>query len=197
MTQSKFDPIVCLGLAMGLAGGLWLFPAAKAVMAQPAPYEEVAPARLKPGDPLPAPTDRVVLTVHGASRRGAGGGPLKFDIATLEKLGLIRFTSKNRWYDDPVTYEGVLGSAFLDFVGVPTQATGMRMRALNDYAIRVPISDLRRWPVMLALKLNGKYMSVRGKGPIWVVYPNHLVAELGGPAHQGKWIWQLIEIKFE
>ena len=111
MTQSKFDPIACVGLAMGLAGVLWLFPATKAVMAQPAPYEEVAPARLKPGDPLPAPTNRVVLTVLGASRRGAGGGPLKFDLATLEKLGLNRFTSKNRWDDDPVTYAGVRGSA--------------------------------------------------------------------------------------
>ncbi len=50
---------------------------------------------------------------------------------------------------------------------------------------------------MLALKLNGEYMRIRDKGPIWVVYPAHLEPELAGAAHQGKWVWQLAEITFE
>ena len=63
------------------------------------------------------------------------------------------------------------------------------MRALNDYAVRVPVSDFSRWPVMFALKIDGKYMTVREKGPIWVVYPNHLYPELGRQPHTTKWIW--------
>lgn len=144
-------------------------------------------------DPVPQPGKKVVLTVIGA----AHGKSFKFDLPSLEKLGLIRYTSKNIWYDKPVTYEGVLGSQLLDFIGVPTGATKMKMRALNDYVVEIPIEDFRRWPVMLALKLNGKYMSIREKGPIWVVYPNHLHPELLSRSYQGKWIWQLVEISFE
>ena len=136
---------------------------------------------------------KVVLTIKGAAR----GKIFRFDLDALEKLGLIRYTSKNIWYDKPVTYEGVLGSKLLDFIGVPPGATKMKMRALNDYVVKIPIEDFRRWPVMLALKLNGKYMSVREKGPIWVVYPNHLHPELDSRSYQGKWIWQLMEISFE
>ena len=143
--------------------------------------------------PVSQPSKKVVLTVIGAAR----GKTFKFDVSALEKLGLIRYTSKNIWYDKPVTYEGVLGSKLLDFIDVPAGATKMKLRALNDYVVEIPIEDFRRWPVMLALKMNGKYMSIRDKGPIWVVYPNHLHPELLSRSYQGRWIWQLKEISFE
>ena len=143
--------------------------------------------------PVAQTSKKTVLTVKGAAQ----GKTFRFDLPSLEKLGLIRYTSKNIWYDKPVTYEGVLGSKLLEFVGVPAGATKLKMRALNDYVVEIPIEDFRRWPVMLALKLNGKYMSVREKGPIWVVYPNHLYPELQSRSYQGKWIWQLQEISFE
>jgi hypothetical protein len=156
-------------------------------------YEIVGPPAVRLGGALPAPAGPVVLTVRGATR----GDPLHFDRAGLERLGLIRYASKNRWYDRRTTYEGVLGSALLDAVGVPAGAVALRMTALNDYVVLVPLADLRRWPVMFALKLDGEYLSVRDKGPIWLVYPNHLEPELGGPRYQGRWIWQLREIGFE
>lgn len=162
-----------------------------------APFEQVTRSTLRPDDPIPAPQGQIVLKVFGASKSTGGRTPLRLDRKTLEGLGLIRFTSRNIWYDQPVTYEGVLGSVFLDFVGVPAGATQMKLRALNDYVVRIPLADFRRWPVMLALKLNGQYMSVRDKGPIWIVYPNHLASHLMSRTYQGRWIWQLAEIRFE
>lgn len=160
------------------------------------PFERVAPVRLKAGDPIPAPKGKIVLRVEGASS-GEAGKPLAFDIPTLELMGLIRFTNTNRWYTEPVTFEGVLGSDFLAAVGVPPGAKTMHMVALNDYVADVPIEDLRLWPVMLALKIDGKYMSVREKGPIWLVYPSHIDEKLGEPAYQGRWIWQVKDIRFK
>ncbi len=178
--------VAFLGLLVGLS-----------TPALAAPYETVAPGTLLPGDAIPPAEGRIVLIVNGAAREGKALGPLRFDITTLEKIGLIRYTANNRWYNDPPTFEGILGSAFLDVVGVPKDATIMKMRALNDYLTRIPIADFRRWPVMLALKMNGKYMPVRSKGPIWIVYPSHLDEALRYPPHQGKWIWQLAEITFQ
>ena len=50
------------------------------------------------------------------------------------------------------------------------------------------------WPVILALKRDGQYMSVRNKGPLWVVYPRHAFPELQQAKHNPKGIWQLKEI---
>lgn len=159
-------------------------------------HTHISPSVLKDGSPLPTPTGSVILTVNGALN-GNPGEPIRFDIAGLEQFGLIRYTSKNRWYSNPVTYEGVKGSVFLSRIGVPKGVTRLKLRALNDYVVYIPISDFHSWPVMLALKLDGRYMSVREKGPIWVVYPNHIHPELMAPTHQGKWIWQLAEITIE
>ena len=159
------------------------------------PYEIVKKASLKSGDPAPAPKGAAVLIVLGATR--GGGKPLPFDLAGLEQLGTVTFRSRNIWYPKPVTYEGVLGSVLLDFVGVPPGKTHLKLRALNEYVARIPIEDFRKWPVLFALKLDGGYMPVREKGPVWVVYPNHLHPELGEGLYQDRWVWQLKEMSFE
>ena len=156
-----------------------------------APFERVSQPTLKPGAPIPAPKSKVVLTITGATARANRGDKLAFDRPTLEKLGLISYKNSNRWYKDPVTYVGVLGSTLLKVIGIPKNATKLKLRAVNDYIIDIPLEDFERWPVMFALKLNGDYLTLRDKGPIWVVYPTHLDEALSGPEHSGKWIWQL------
>ena len=174
-----------------------LLAAGTAAAAEHPTYKVVAVGSLKPGAPIPPPKNDVILTVRGATSKSAKAGVLRFDRATLEAMGMIRYTSRNRWHDKPLTYEGVLGSRLLQIIGVPKTAKFLMLRALNDYAARIPVSDFSRWPVMFALKLDEKYMTVREKGPIWVVYPNHMYPELGRVPHLAKWIWQLKSIEFE
>lgn len=183
--------LVLLGLGTGSRH--WR---ADAGMQAIAGVERVKAAVLKAGDPLPELTGPVVLTVH-VPRPGGGESTLRFDVDALERLGTARYRSRNRWYPHPVTYEGVLGSVFLDYVHPPAGLNSMKLRALNDYVVHIPVSDFRRWPVLLATRLDGRRMPVREKGPIWVVYPSHLFPELAGPLHEDKWIWQLTEIWFE
>ncbi len=160
-------------------------------------YDVVRAATLQPDAALPMPTGPVLLTVHGAMRHAGGGGPVRLDRRTLERLGTVRYTSRNPWYDDPVTYEGVLAQRLLDLVGVPAGATHLRVRALNDYEFRIPLMDFAQWPVLLALKVDGAYLSPRDKGPIWIVYPNHIHPELADESHRGKWVWQVTEMVIE
>ena len=181
----------------GLICCLLYIGAGPVAAAEPPGFEVATAGTLKAGEPLPKPKYDVILTIRGATSKFARAGVLKFDRATLEAMGMIRYTSKNRWYDKPVTYEGVLGSQLMRIIGVPSKARYLLVRALNDYAVRIPVSDFSRWPVMFALKLDGKYMTIREKGPIWVVYPNHLYPELGRQPHLAKWIWQLKSIEFE
>jgi hypothetical protein len=151
-------------------------------------YEAITEATLKPGMAIPEPTGPVVLTVGG---RIKSGKPVRFDLATLESLGVIRFTTMTSWTTEPATFEGVLLSALLDVVGTDPAATSLNLIALNDFESPAPIDDSRKWPVMLALKRDGEYMSRRDRGPIWIIYPQHVYPELGQREYFSRWVWQL------
>ena len=80
------------------------------------------------------------------------------------------------------------------------QGTGcatLKVTALNDYAIEVPIAHAREWPTILALKADGEYMSVRDKGPLWLVYPRHMSAQFGNDKYNARWIWQIATIEVQ
>ena len=157
-------------------------------------YDVVSPGTLSPGSPVPPPTEPVVLTVRGRLGLTHAEAGVTFDIPTLERLGLIRFSTPTAWTDGLVTFEGVLLSRLLEVLAVPRDVTELAMTALNDYHVAIPAADIRTWPVLIALKRDGQYMSVRNKGPLWVVYPRHAFPELAQAKHNPKWIWQLKEI---
>jgi hypothetical protein len=160
----------------------------------PTAYNVVSPATLQPGSLIPPPTEPVVLTVRGRLGLVHADAVVTFDIPTLERLGLIRFTTPTAWTDGLVTFEGVLLSRLLEVLAVPDSVTALAMTALNDYQVTIPVVDVRTWPVIIALKRDGRYMSVRNKGPLWVVYPRHAFPALAQAKHNSKWIWQLKEI---
>jgi hypothetical protein len=157
-------------------------------------YEVVTEPTLKPGMAIPEPTGPVILTVGG---RIKSGKPVLFDRATLESLGLIRFSTLTNWTTKPAVFEGVLLSALLDVVGTDPAATSLNLTALNDFESPAPIADGRKWPVMLALKRDGEYMSRRDQGPIWIIYPQHVYPELGQREYFSRWVWQLKAITVE
>jgi hypothetical protein len=47
----------------------------------------------------------------------------------------------------------------------------LRAKAINDYAIDIPLSDAVQGGPIVAYRLDGDTMSVRDKGPLWIVYP--------------------------
>lgn len=176
---------------------LWMVPVAclcHTPSAQSAVYDVVSAGSLQPGSPLPAPAEPVVLTIRGRTGRAAAGREVLCDMATLERLGLVRFTTPTAWTDGPVTFEGVLVSRLLEVLAVPPDVTTLTMTAINDYRVAIPVEDVRTWPVIIALRRDGKYMSVREKGPLWVVYPRHAFPVLATPKYNARWIWQLREI---
>ena len=157
-------------------------------------YDVVSPGTLASGSPIPPPTEPVVLTVRGRLGLAHAEAGVTFDMPTLERLGLIRFTTPTAWTDGLVTFEGVLLSRLLEVLTVPGDVTALTMTALNDYQVVIPVADVHTWPVIIALKRDGQYMSIRNKGPLWVVYPRHAFPELEQAKHNSKWIWQLKEI---
>lgn len=113
-----------------------------------------------------AQSDAVVLTIDGAIE---GGKPVDFTLAQLEALGTKTIVTATPWTEGTPTFEGVPMSALLEHVGAKGETA--EVMALNNYQTSIPISDFTDFPVILALKMDGNYMTVRNKGPLFVMYP--------------------------
>ncbi len=144
---------------------------------------------------LPRPAGKVILRVEGAIQSTNDGETAAFDRAMLEALGLRMLRTTTPWTEGAVTFEGVLMRDLLAIVGA--RGSAVRAEALNDYAVEIPLSDFTRYDVLLALKMNGRYMRVRDKGPIWIVYPRDAHPELNNPQVNAKWVWQLHRLRVE
>lgn len=139
--------------------------------------------------PLPTPKGKVILTVSGAIENTNADGVAEFDRNMLEALGMTQVRMQTQWTRGRPVFEGVLASVLLDAVGARGETA--RAAALNDYVVEIPLDDFRRYPVVVALKMDGQYLRVRDKGPIWIVYPHEQFAELQTIEIQTRWIWQL------
>ncbi len=86
-------------------------------------------------------------------------------------------------------------SKLMDLVGARGKTA--KVIALNDYTTMVPLDDFRQFPVILALKLNGEYMHIRDKGPLFIVYPYDSSPELQNQVYYSRSAWQVSKIIIE
>ena len=138
---------------------------------------------------LASPKGQVILSVTG--RIANTNGPMRadFDRDMLQALGEGSITTSHSWADRPTTFTGVPVAKVLDAVGA--QGTKIRAVAINNYAVDLDVAELRRYPVLLAMKADGVELRLRDRGPLWIVYPRDSYRELSDESHNFKWIWQL------
>ena len=70
-------------------------------------YQIVAPASIGPTEAIPAPSGEEVLVISGLVAAKNDGDALSFDIATLERLGLVEYSVQDPWLKDTFIYTGV------------------------------------------------------------------------------------------
>lgn len=135
------------------------------------------------------PSGPVILTVSGAISESNAGTEAVFDRDMLKSLGMKNLVTSNPFDTGLQRYEGVLLSELLEHVGA--SGTTLVAIALDGYAVEIPISDTKKYPVMLAMIWNGTEMTVRNKGPIWIVYPVDQFDKLKEEIYSIRSIWQL------
>ncbi len=138
---------------------------------------------------LPDPQGPVILAVTGDIAVTNQGELAAFDRVMLEALETVSLNTTTAWTEGTVTFEGPLVRDVLALVGADGEV--VTATALNDYAVDIPFSDFQDYDVLLALEMDGAPMSVRDKGPIWIVYPRDEYAELQTVEYNARWIWQL------
>lgn len=141
---------------------------------------------------LPAPQGEVILTVSGAIANTNDDGLARLDMALLEGLPKHSFATSTIWTEGVDTYEGVLLTDLLAAVGAT--GTNVLAKALNDYEITFPVAEATSEGPLLAYLTNGKPMSVREKGPIWLIFPYDTVEAFRTEQTYARSIWQLDRI---
>ena len=144
-------------------------------------------------EPLAVPAGDTILTVTGAISNTNAAGAATFDLAMLEALPGQETTTTTPWYDGAQSFSGPLGSALLAAVGASGDT--LVVTAINDYVTEIPRSDFETWPVILATRHNGAAMSVREKGPIFVIYPFDGDKSLNTEVYYGRSAWQVKSIE--
>ena len=146
------------------------------------------PATARAGS-LGEPGGPVLLTISGAIANTNAPGAARFDRSMLEALGLVTLKTHTNWHDGPATFEGIKFADLLDAVGA--RGTLIDALALNDYQATIPVSDLTLYTIVLAMKENGMVLTIRDRGPLWIVYAQG-ASEVGKTAQvQDRMVWQL------
>ncbi len=141
---------------------------------------------------LAVPIEKKILTITGKIASTNDGDTAVFDRPMLEALGSDGFETVTPWYNGEVRFEGIRMDTLMRHVG----ATGDTVLAiaLNDFSTEIPVSDFSRFGVLLALKRDGNYMSVRDKGPLFIVYPYDSSPELKAQKFYSRSAWQVAKL---
>lgn len=142
-----------------------------------------------------ARASEVLLTITGSDSKIAKEGMIKLTRKDLEAMPQDSFTTNTIWTDGKQVFTGVRLSDLLDAVGAVGKA--LKATAINNYSVEIPISDAVKDGPMIALTQNGKAMSVRNKGPLWIVYPYDSKSLYQSEKIYSRSIWQLDRIELQ
>lgn len=116
----------------------------------------------------------------------------EYSLSDMDALEQTVFETGNPYIDGLSTFSGPLLELIIDKAGYPDPTSGfITLTALNDYQVKIPVTDFRSYDVMLATRRDGEEMSLRDKGPIWVIYPMSDNPMLRDPLFNGRLVWQL------
>lgn len=141
---------------------------------------------------LPLPQGDVLLTVSGDISVTNGDGQARFDRAMLAELDGRSFVTTTIWTEGEQEFAGVGLDTLLARLGV--EGGTLTATAINDYSVEIPVSEAREDGPIIAYEQNGSEMSVRDKGPLWIVYPYDTSSEFQSEITYSRSIWQLDRI---
>ncbi|MEP2717507.1 molybdopterin-dependent oxidoreductase [Pseudophaeobacter sp.] len=113
----------------------------------------------------------------------------RLSLRDLQALGVASFETQTIWTTGPQQFTGVPLATLV--AALKPAGTSIEARAVNDYMVEIPLSDAVPGGALVAYERNGKTMSLRDKGPLWLVYPYDSNPAYRTEAVYSRSIWQL------
>lgn len=129
--------------------------------------------------------EQPILTIEGKTQLGQ---PRHYSLQDLKRFPSRTIETHTPWHDGLMKFEGVRLKDLLEDVG--TQGDVIRVIALNDYSALIPVTDADKFDPILAYKLNGDYMRIEDKGPLFVIYPFDDHPKLNAEIYHSRSVWQ-------
>ncbi len=160
-----------------------------AVLLAPLAWGAMGMAAQQPAWALDSPKGRVVLTISGSALKANLDGRVAFDMEMLAALPQRSFTVQTPWYPQARKFTGPLLRDVLALAGA--RGSSIEAYALNDYRVSIPMEDVLRHEVVLARLMDDQPMSVRDKGPLFIIYPFDEDRRLRSSLYYSRCAWQL------
>ena len=136
--------------------------------------------------------DEPVLTVAGIG--GADGAEISLTVEELRGMGADEIQTGTPWTDGQTTFTGVTGRRLVETLkAAGTEVTGS---AINDYHTIIPFEVFNSGSLLLAYAQDGQPMSVREKGPLWIVFPFDADPLYRSDTYKAYAIWSLTRLEF-
>jgi hypothetical protein len=144
---------------------------------------------------LVAESRPVRAAVRGALRiHGPGvAREIVLDDDALAALGAEELATRTPWTEGVAHFGGVPLAKALRAAGVA--GGSVRAIALNDYAVEFPADVAVAMDAFLACTMNGRALTVRDKGPFWMIFPWSARPELETASVRVLSVWQLRELE--
>ncbi|MGH1415686.1 MAG: oxidoreductase [Pelagimonas sp.] len=140
---------------------------------------------------LEAPQSQPLLSVQGQISETNVDDQAQFDRAMLEAMDWQEIETFTSFTQGSHSFAGPPLLSFLEALGA--QGALIRATAIDDYAVEITFEQMRKHSPIMALEQNGKPMSLRSKGPIWIVFPQ-TEREAANNTFYAEMIWQLVRI---
>ena len=135
----------------------------------------------------PALADDPLLTVVGPDSTQT------YDQTALQAFGPVSFATSTIWTEGQPTFTGIPLQTILTDAGIDEGTVSAV--AINDYAVQIPVDEVTADYPIVAFQQDGQAMSVRDKGPLWVIYPYDSDPALQSEVTYARSIWQLVRIE--
>ncbi len=139
------------------------------------------------------PTGDIILTVSGNIGVTNENKSTVFDLEMLRQMDPISFETTTIWTEGKHTFTGVSLDTLLSTV--EANGSSIAATAINDYRIEIPASDAVPGGPILAYEMDGKLLSRRNKGPLWIIYPFDSKKEYRAEVIYARSIWQLVKVE--
>ena len=149
--------------------------------------EDVSSGEIGPDDAIPLPKDKSVLSITGLISKPNDGKMTRVDLATLGEMPIVQLRVFEPFEKRKVTFEGVLMSDLMEIVGAEASATEVHFTALDHYKVDLSLKEIDSKEILLALKSDGKGMSVVDGGPTRIIFPPNSVSG----RNSDMWIWNV------
>ncbi|MDT8326115.1 MAG: oxidoreductase [Roseovarius sp.] len=131
----------------------------------------------------------VLLTITLQDTQSGAERVITLSEQDLRALPAQHYTTSTIWTDGEQKFTGVPLMALLAHFEI--EATSLRMQAVNDYSITLPVDGITPDAPIIAYERNEKPMKLRDNGPLWLVYDYDGNAAYRSEVIYSRSIWQL------